>query len=246
MNYISSKLKNQEKKTGIWVYSPDIEIPSHLNADKVHYYLHSIIVGRYNRKHDNDGTTRIYSQLMRYLLGEGDESKIRNFLLKNVIYTDGIYSVGRFSKSYGIFPKFEKSIKRFFISNRKLIAKIKLHQSQRKDAKPQSTDINSYLENWCNQFDFEYQTCVNSITNEIHLLPVDEITSKSVKVIQDKYGRRHTPYTRLFTKLRKFINYKGDKLNNNDLCNSQMVNFLKLYKEEEYKKAWENIFIIQK
>ena len=239
--------RSTKNSTGVHVVAPaGIDPPKDIR-DGVRYYLHTILQGFYARKLDSDGTTRIYSQLMRDLLGERRESAVRHWLLDNrVVYTDHVYSDSLgFSKSYGIYPGLADKVKWFELSDRRLAAKIRLARSRRtdlsKDRRQKSGEILAYLEKWANSLEFNRQGCVSYLgdENSIHMWPVKVICAKQAEITEDEYGRLHSPYTRLFTPLRQFISYRGENLHNNDIRNSQLVFAFKVFREYKLGKLIE-------
>lgn len=217
----------------VWLYVPATLIIPETHRDvenEIYYWLHTIIVGQYSRKHDLDNTTRVNRQTIRQILHPAKDTKARNWLLaRKIVYSDHIYSAGHFSKSYGLNPKYRGKVVRRQVTNSTIAAKILHHRLQRHDLKDTDaahSSVFTYLESWANQIDIYSDKCFSE--NEVHFLTVDQITNGEIDFVQDSYGRIHSPFTRLFTPFRDHLHYKGQLLVNNDIRNSQVVFFLQL------------------
>lgn len=228
--------------TKTYVFAPNIAIPEtfngyKLNVDKVRYYIHVILEGIYQRKHNETHKAHVYSQLMRYMLGSRDESIVRSWLKqsKNVICDENYSIEGHYSKSYEI--SCSEKVEMFEITDRVLKAKILWHRSQRKDAKNvEENEINDYLSSWLNKFEFDIASADSHVENKALMIPVINMLNE-IHVITDSYGRRHSPWTNLATQLRQYTTYNGEPLINNDIANSQLLNLVKLNNENEYKQC---------
>jgi len=217
----------------VWLYVPaNLRIPaSHRDVEnEIHYWLHTIIVGQYSRKHDLENTTRINRQTIRHILHATKETKARKWLLaKKIIYTDHSFVPGERSKSYGLNPRYGGKVVRWQVTNPSIAAKILHHRLQRHDLKNADlvhSAVLNCLEKWANRIQINSEGCVSG--NQVHYFTVEQIANGDIDFNQDPYGRIHTPFTRLYTPFRDQLTYKGEKLVNNDIRNSQLVFFLQL------------------
>ena len=230
--------------TGVWLTVPkDLAIPeSHRHLEnEIHYWLHTILQGDFNRKHDLDRTTRINRKLMRQILGHAKkESAARKWLLDesrpHVIYTDTTYSSGHFSQSYGLNPIYRKSLTRWEVTNARLANRIKLARLRRLDIRKEQadrrTDILDYLEDWAKRITIDLDAC-RAVPGAAtyHLMPAESIFHKDYVLTRDDYGRVHSPYTQLWRPLRPLLRLDGEPLTEIDIRNSQIVFLVGLLKE---------------
>ena len=142
----------------VWLYVPaNLKIPaSHRDVEnEICYWLHVVITGQYNRKHDLVNTTRINRQTIRQILHPTKDTKARRWLLaKKIIYTDHSFCPGEFSKSYGLNPKYQGKFVRWQVTNPTVAAKISHHRLQRhdlKDAVAARSAVFDYLQSWANR-----------------------------------------------------------------------------------------------
>ena len=218
----------------VWLYVPaNLNIPaSHRDAEnEIHYWLHTIIVGQYSRKHDLDNTTRVNRQTIRRVLHPTNETKARKWLLnKKIIYTDHSFVPGERSKAYGLNPKYQGKVIRWKVTNPTITAKINHHRLQRRDLKDQEatrSTVFAYLEAWAKQIRVHSEWCDSE--DDVNYFTVEQILNGEIDFFQDEFGQRiHSPFTRLFTPFRDHLHFQGQSLVNNDIRNSQLVFFLQL------------------
>jgi len=222
--------------TGVWLSIPqNLTIPdSHKDvAEEFYYYLHTVLMGKFNNKHDLDGTTRINRRLIQQILGNPKkETKARKFLLENgIIYTDHTYSEGEFSKSYGVNPIYAQQVIRYEVTKPKLANKIKLARLKRLDLKKERqvkrSEIVDYLNAWAKRIDIDFDICQREVgilpNPTFHLIPAVSIANRDYKLQRDDYGRVHSPFTQLWTPLRDALRFQTEPLHNIDIRNSQIV-----------------------
>jgi hypothetical protein len=217
----------------VWLYVPaNLKIPkTHLDVEnEICYWLHTILVGQYSRKHDLENTTRINRQTIRQILHPTKETKARRWLLaKKIIFTDHSFVPGERSKAYGLNPMYEGKVIRWQVSNPTIAAKILHHRLQRHDLKGTDlarSSVLAYLEQWANKIQINADKCFSD--NDLHLLTVEQIANGDIDFVQDQYGRVHTPFTRLYSPFRDHLCFQGERLVNTDIRNSQVVFFLQL------------------
>jgi hypothetical protein len=247
-NNMDSPVRDGEKGnlgTGVWLSVPNnLTIPdTHKDVtEEIYYYLHTVLVGRFNSKHDPDGTVRIHRKTMQQILGNpARETKARTFLLRSgILYSDHIYRQGDLSKSYGLNPQYFQEVTRYQVTKPKLANKIKLARLKRLDIKKkrevQRSSVVDYLDAWAKRIDIDLDGCqreADSLPNPtFHLIPAVTIANRDYRLQRDGYGRVHSPFTQLWTPLRSCLRFRDEALHNIDIRNSQIVFLSKLMREE--------------
>jgi hypothetical protein len=231
--------------TGVWLSIPNnLTIPdTHKDVtEEIYYYLHTVLVGRFNSKHDPDGTVRIHRKTMQQILGNpARETKARTFLLdRGILYSDHIYRQGDFSKSYGLNPQYFQEVTRYQVTKPKLANKIKLARLKRldirKEREVQRSTLVDYLDAWAKRIDIDLNGCQREAGTlphpTFHLIPAVAIANRDYRLQRDDYGRVHSPFTQLWTPLRGYLRFQDEPLHNIDTRNSQIVFMSKLMREE--------------
>ena len=250
--------------TGVYLLTPaDLVIPEdHKDVEnEIRYYLHVILTGINNRKHEIEGWARINRELMRSIVGDAaKEGKARTWLLENhVMGTEFSYSSTRHvSNSYYMHPDYEDHINRWETTKKRLAYKLRLMRSLRfednslqhldeatawNDLGPDEQSVYHRLKDWCGQLHIDLDACrttmrkLNKSDHDITMATAELIGTDNADYKVDNYFRFHSPLTRLYTPLRSHLSFDGKKLVNVDIRNSQVVFFLKVM-QEHLLDAW--------
>jgi len=201
--------------------------PEYNNArdlDRLHYIIHLIYEQRilYRVAEDYVPLKAIY---LRNLIIRNYNDYVKLLIDKKVIECDGHYQKSEKSLGYRLCALY-RGIKHKEISfNTKCVQNNIDRWNKRRLP---TTEVHLYLYSLLQQIEINYDEALNYV-NELSIeeynnskIAIDKFNNKEFFLYSDEFGNRvHTNITNLKSILRKYLSYKGEKLVNVDIVNSQ-------------------------
>jgi hypothetical protein len=214
------------------------------NLEKYQWIIHTIIDELYKSEDAYQGFVHLKSDILRYFIGERFyKNIIRTLKNSEIIEVDDSYSVGNWSKSYRLKPKFEHEVVKISFDSEKAQGYIdKLNDWKNSEFEELlNNPVYGALNNNLQKIKFDSEGAMqflNSIRADLNteqinsrLISIDKLAEKDYFCKLDKSGRVHTNLTNLPRDFRKFIAFEGKKLVQLDIANSQPLLFCPLLKE---------------
>ena len=227
------------------IYIPsNLDLPAlldqeHCNAtdiDRLHYIINLIYEQRAIYKSDEEFVP-LKAIYMRRIIGRAGKTynEYINILInKGVIACDRRYIVNEKSFGYKLCDKYaDVKHTRVSITSASLKANVNRWQDCRKpmgclkDKMDRFTKVHKHIYQFIEKIEIDYPSALSSIetlSNQEYnknKITIDKFRDKEFYLHRDEFGRIHTNLTILKSTLRKFLSYKGNKLVNIDVVNSQ-------------------------
>lgn len=190
--------------------------------DKFHYLIHLIYEQKILYKNPEEYIS-LKAEYLRKIIR--DYNHYRDILIsQNIVECDGHYIKGKKSMGYRLMsPYSEVKHTQIEIKNKIILKNIEKWQKQRLP----TTEIHCHLYKFLESIKIDSVNALKSIKDlniiehNISEFAINKFLNKEFFFISDQYGRVHTNITSLKSSLRQFITYKGEKLYNVDIINSQ-------------------------
>ena len=201
------------------------EYPNNKDLDRLHYIIHLIYEQRILYKLSQEYVP-LKALYLRKLIHNKNHKDYIDILINNkIIECDNHYIKTEKSFGYKLLPPYNqvrhKEIE--FVTNcvQKNIDKWQIRRLP-------TTDIHLYLYKLLRQIDIKYEEALSYVDSLVvdeynsAKIAIDKFKNKDFFLYSDDFGNRiHTNITNLKSTLRKYLLYKGQKLINVDIVNSQ-------------------------
>jgi hypothetical protein len=214
----------------------DQEYRNETDIDRLHYIINLIYEQRaiYKSEEEFVPLKAIYMRRIIGRAGRTYNNYINILIDKGIIACDRRYIVSEKSFGYKLCePYSEVKHKQIPITSESLKANIDRWQAYRKpigclkDKMDKFTKVHKHIYRFLENIEIDYEEALLSIEElpiqeyNSNKITIDKIKDKDFYLHKDEFGRIHTNLTILKSTLRKFLNYKGIKLVNIDVVNSQ-------------------------
>lgn len=214
-------------------FDPKLHLPIELRKHEgsARYLLHRIIWGNVQNKQDLDGFVPLKFQYLREVISDRILKSLKDALIDSgVIECDNHYIEGHKSHGYKLGEQVcDDRIVEVQITEQATANKI-IKLQRAKDRRIR-LDVHLWLRSKFKELDIDLPLALAKLSGhhafETVKIPAEEIAAKNVSVSVCRYGRFHTPLTRLSRQVRCFLNVDGESLINLDIRNSQPL-FLSL------------------
>jgi len=226
-------------------FDPKLHLPIELrkHADSARYLLHRIIWSNVQKKQNLDGFVPLKFQYLREVIPDRILKSLKDALIDSgMIECDNHYIEGHKSHGYKLGRQScNDRIVEIQITEQATENKIiKLRRAKDRRIR---LDVHCWLRSNFKELDIDLPLALAKLSGhhafETVKIPAEEIAAKNVSVSVCRYGRFHTPLTRLSRQVRCFLNVDGEPLINLDIRNSQPL-FLALlmmnYRKRDNKK----------
>lgn len=241
MNSIAQR--KSQKQPLIYVpatFVPQAVLPPELHryADCARYLLHLVLVRSAMRKADKRGFVRLSATYLRRMIPQRQIAPLRAALEQaGVIEIDRQYIRGEKSMGYRLTPPHrQQRITRRRITDRRLATRLREHRSRRQAQFAPQTDIHRYLHHWLDRINIDLPAAMRTIANTPSMAEFAANYETLVELIAQRdwrdhfcrWGRFHSPITRLHRRLRRHLTIDRKPLVNIDVANSQPLLLAKL------------------
>lgn len=203
------------------------------HRDKYYYFIHKIYEEKlFDCRYEKDSFIKLHGRTLRSIIGERSYYPIRdNLVSKGIIEVNHNYSINEFSKSYRLTDTY-RGIKHRQIKliDEKILERIYRHKHSTLINIPPGAEY-KFLFNNLHKININHTEAVNFINSNYsydpdilnsYMISVDYIKEKEFFYHVDKTANRvHTNVSNLSRELRPFLTYKGRRLINIDIKNSQ-------------------------
>ncbi|MDA9856587.1 hypothetical protein N9D23_00580 [Rubripirellula sp.] len=207
-------------------FDPQEHLPTELikHADSARYLLHRIIWGNVQKKQDLSGYVPLKFEYLRQVIPERIIKPLREALEPDVIECDHRYVKGEKSFGYRLSEQFQNDrIIEVAIQDPATAEKI-INNRRAKDRKVR-LDVHRWLRSKFKELDIDLPEATAILSGhrdfEAVKIPAEEIATKDVLFSVCRFGRVHTPLTRLAKQVRGCLHVDGQRLVNLDISNSQ-------------------------
>jgi hypothetical protein len=196
-----------------------------IHIDRLAYLIH-MIYEKQELYSNSDGYVQLKAIYLRTVMR--DAKPYREFLVKNgVIDCDYNYIVDKKCYGYKLLPPYSDVENKYISFNKpKIVERLKKWNANRI---PKSI-VHKHLYNFMSQITVDYNSAIEHIKKfklierNCAKISLDKIFDKEFFMYVDDFGNRiHTNITSLKSSLRKFLYFKGQKLVNIDIANSQPI-----------------------
>jgi len=208
-------------------FDPEVHLPHELrkHADSARYLLNCIIWGYVRNKQDLRGYVPLKFLYLREVIPDRVIKPLKDALWDSgVIDCDGHYIEGHKSHGYKLGEEVcDDRIVQVPISTQATANKItKIRRSQDRKVR---LDVHCWLRSKFRDLSIDLPAAMEELSGhhdfESVKIPVEEIADKDIAFSVCRFGRVHTPLTRLSRRVRRYLTVEGERLVNLDIKNSQ-------------------------
>ncbi len=212
-------------------FDPRKYLPERLwkHADSVRYFVHTIHHQRFMYRRAKDDFIEVkQAYMLPFFTMKDDYQPIMKALAtKGVLECDGYYIKGQKSYGFRLGPTWRSiPFKAIRVSDPALVRKVL--DKRQKDYASITWDVHRYLRAWTERLDFDYEAAVRHAVRcglEEYEPMLDALRHRELYFTHCDYGRVHHNFSSLKSEFRRFLSYRGQKLVNLDIRNSQPLLF---------------------
>jgi len=212
-------------------FDPKVHLPEtlHMHADSARHLLHTIHHNQFMYRRRADEFVELKAAYLRTSFTPRDAYKpvVEALKAAGVLECDGHYVEGRKSLGYRLGPAlFGAEFTSVAITDPKLARKILARRERQYQAV--TSDVHRHLRRFVEEIDFDHKAATQYIARhglKDQQVALDGFKHRDFFFVPCEYGRLHTNITSLKSELRRFLSYRGEKLVNLDIRNSQPLLF---------------------
>jgi hypothetical protein len=229
----ATRPKKRSKRVVLYVpdsFDPNTHLPEELRhlADYARYLLHRINVGRIHLRRGNCLVYLKHNYLARFM-PRGRFTTIRDALEESDVISVRKFCVpGELCYGYRLLPPHDQGFSHYQPTTEPLIKKITA--SRAKEFRDIRLPLHRNLRRYVKSLTIDEQAALQAVhgrpfERSAQIAMIQRIVNGDFFTVVDRFGRFHTNLTNLKATLRPFLRYRGARLCNLDIANSQPMVF---------------------